>query len=169
MKLTTDRLILLPISAVNFDEKYHLFTNDFVKKYLFDGDTLSRETVQSFIETSIQSFQKKQYGLWTIHKKETNSLIGFTGLWHFFDEGQPQLLYALLPDNTKLGYAREAANGIINYTWEHLDFEHLDASCDTPNTDSIKTALGIGMTKTKEESIDNKPITFFRINKKNGQ
>lgn len=165
MKLGTDRLILLPISADNFEEKYKVFTDDFVKKYLFDNETLSQEIVQSFIETSLQNFQQKQYGLWTIHIKETNALIGFTGLWHFFDENQPQLLYAILPEHTKRGYAKEASQKVIEYVWQNLNFDFLDASCDTLNIDSINTATGIEMTKTKEELIDNKPITFFRIYK----
>jgi [ribosomal protein S5]-alanine N-acetyltransferase len=165
MKFVTDRLILMPISADQFDEIYVVFTNDFVKKYLFDDEVLSEDSVQSFIETSIESFQEKQYGLWTIHTKGTNTLIGFTGLWHFFDETQPQLLYALLPQFTNMGYAKEAAQKIIEYTWKNLHFDFLEASCDTPNTQSQQTAIRLGMKKIKEEIIDDKPITFFRINK----
>jgi len=159
----------MPISADNFEETYKLFTNDFVRKYLFDDEVISRETAHSFITTSNQNFQQKGYGLWTIHVKESNSLIGFTGLWHFFNENQPQLLYALLPNHTKLGYAKEAAQKIIEYAWKYLNFDFLDASCDTPNTASFKTAIGIGMTKMKEILIDNTPTTFFRIYKNERQ
>jgi ribosomal-protein-alanine N-acetyltransferase len=165
MILETDRLVLTPITTGNYGDIYRMFTNDYIKKYLFDNITLSKDEVQSFIETSKDFFLRKKYGLWGVYTKDSNTLIGFTGLWHFFDENQPQLLYALLPEYTKLGYAKEASWKIIEYAFNQLRFNYLDASCDTPNISSHKVALSLGMKKVNEETVDNKPITFYRISK----
>jgi len=51
-------------------------------------------------------------------------------LWYFFDEKQPQLVYALLPEATK-GYATEA-NQNIEYCFNELGYQYLLASCDKP-------------------------------------
>ena len=40
---------------------------------------------------------------------DTDITIGMVGLWEFFDEPQPQLLYALLPEHTGKGIADEAS------------------------------------------------------------
>jgi ribosomal-protein-alanine N-acetyltransferase len=165
MNLETDRLTLTPVSTDKFNDFYKVFTNEFVRKYLCDDTVLSQYQVQSFIDTSDKMFIEKQYGLWSIRTKETKAMIGFSGLWFFFDENQPQLLYALLPQYTKLGYAKEASLAIIGYAFNQIGFTFLDASCDTHNINSHKVALAVGMSKVREETIDNKPITFYRINR----
>ncbi|WP_394336181.1 hypothetical protein [Adhaeribacter arboris] len=38
--------------------------------------------------------------------------MGFAGLWFFFEEDQPHLLYGLLPEYTKSGLATEAARAV---------------------------------------------------------
>jgi ribosomal-protein-alanine N-acetyltransferase len=85
------------------------------------------------------------------------------GLWEFFDEPRPQLLYALLPDYLGKGIAAEASREIIRYSFDTLGFNYLCASCDTPNEASHKVAERLGMVKTREETINGKPITFYRI------
>lgn len=165
MKLETHRLLLLPIRTDLFEDIYKIFTDEFVRKYLCDDIVLSKDQVQLFIETSDKMFSEKNYGLWSLYTKETNTMIGFSGLWSFFDEHQPQLIYALLPQYTKFGYAKEASLAITEYVFNKIGFTFIDASCDTPNIDSHKVALSIGMSKLKEEIIDNKPITFYRISK----
>lgn len=162
MKLDTARLTLEPFSEHHFEEAYHIFTDDFVKKYLFDNKELSQEEVLSFLKTSQQTFREKRHGLWIIAITGNEKLIGFTGLWHFFDKEQPQLLYALLPAYTGKGYAREASLKVMDYAFHQLEFPHLDASCDTPNLSSHKTAEALGMKKLKEEGINDQSTTFYR-------
>jgi ribosomal-protein-alanine N-acetyltransferase len=113
MKLKTTRLLLSPVGADKFDDIYGILTNEFVKKYLCDDTVLSKDQVQSFTDTSDELFREKKYGLWYLHTEASNELIGLAGLWFFFEETQPQLLYALLPQHTKVGYAKEASLAII--------------------------------------------------------
>jgi len=165
MVLKTERLILSPVETDKFDDVYHIFTNEIVRKYLCDDAVLSKEQVQSFIDTSNELFIEKKFGLWSLYTKASNEMVGLSGLWFFFEEKQPQLLYALLPQHTKLGYAKEASLAIIEYAFNQLRFPSLAASCDTPNSDSHKVALAIGMAKVKEEMIENKSITFYKIDR----
>lgn len=162
MNLETERQILEPFSDGNFEEAYSIFINDSVKKYLFDEITLSRDEVLEFLKTSQETFNDKKYGLWINTLKTSKKQVGFTGLWHFFDEDLPQLIYALLPEHTGKGYAKEASLKIMNYAFVDLKFPYLDASCDAPNIASHKTALSLGMKKLKEETINGLPTVFYR-------
>lgn len=85
------------------------------------------------------------------------------GRWYFCSEDQPQLLYAVLPEYIGQGFATEALITIVKYCFEKLGFIYVDASCDNPNIPSHKTALRIGMKKLKEDVIDGKPLTFYRM------
>lgn len=163
--LETKRLRLAPVSEDERDILHQIFTDDFVGKYLFDNEVLSLEQTADFLKQSEKTFAENGYGLWLLTLKETCETVGFVGLWHFFDENQPQLLYALLPEFTQKGLASEASKAVIDYGFSNLGFEYLIASCDVPNSDSHKVTERIGMKKFKEETINGKPIVFFKIEK----
>lgn len=164
-ELVTERLTLRPIQESDFETIQRIFADKFVRKYLFDDEILEEGQIKEFIEISDRIFAEKDYGLWLIVSKEAQKEIGFTGLWHFFDEHQPQLLYGLLPEFTGKGFASEAALKIIEYAFSRLSFEYVDASCDAPNLDSHRVAERLGMKKIKEETISGLPTIFFRLEK----
>lgn len=167
LELKTERLTLKPVTAENdLEILERIFTDAFVRKYLFDDLILEPSRVAEFINLSRESFSEKKYGLWLIALGETSEIIGFTGLWHFFDEAQPQLLYALLPEFTGRGFASEAARKIIEYAFNELSFDYLDASCDLPNRASQKTAENLGMKIYKQEETSGLPTVFFRLENK---
>lgn len=166
MNLESHRLILQPVLNKDFEAVYDIFTNEFVRTYLFDNNILDEAQVKEFVRISNDTFEKKSYGLWLLKLRIAEQHIGFAGLWHFFEEDQPQLLYALLPDYTGQGLASEASTQIVNYSFEKLGLPYVDASCDKANIASHKTASRIGMKKFKEEVVDGKPLTFYRIAKK---
>ena len=141
---------------------HHIFTNELGRKFLSDNQILSHEQVQTFITISNQTFSERQYGLWLLHKKPDDAVIGVAGLWAMTDESQPELLYALLPEFTGSGFAAEAVYGIMQYAFTKLSFAYVGASCDVPNVDSIRVAERLGMTKIKEETINGLPLVFFR-------
>lgn len=165
MELQTERLLLRPVGEEDFEKLYHIFTNEAVRRYLLDNNILRAEQVRGFIATSLQNFQLKRYGLWLLTEKSTRETIGVAGLWDFYDEAQPQLLYALLPRFTGKGYATETATKIIAYSFEQLSFDYLIASCDVPNTASHKVAERVGMNKIKEEAVNGLPLVFYSIQK----
>lgn len=110
-------------------------------------------------------FAQKQFGMWFIETKSDRETIGFVGLWYFFEEAQPQLVYALLPKALKKGYATEASTKILDYGFDELGFNYLLASCDRPNSESQKVAERLGMKQVEERIMNGNPILFFRIDK----
>lgn len=163
MNLHTKRLTLKPTTEKDFDILFKVITNEFVGEYLFDNEVLTNDQIEDFLVTSIRNFQSKHYGLWLIYNNKLNNVIGFVGLWDFFEEPQPQLVYAILPEYIGQGYASEASNEIVRYTFQELRFNYLTASCDTPNAASHKVAERIGMKKSKEEFVNGKALTFYLL------
>jgi len=51
-----------------------------------------------------------------------------------------QLVYALLPEAIKKGYATEASTHIMEYCFSDLGYQYLLASCNKPNLESQKVA-----------------------------
>ena len=165
MNLRTQRLTLTATTDNDFTSLTTIVTNEYVRKYLFDDEVLEPLQITDILYRSINSFQQKAYGLWLIRYDGSDDTIGMVGLWEFFEEPQPQLLYALLPEHTGKGIAAEASRAILQYSFDTLGFKYLDASCDTPNVSSHKVATRLGMVKTKEDKGNGKPITCYRIEK----
>lgn len=165
MKLDTTRLSLRPLTFADIEPFFDLITEPYVRKYLCDDTILSRETIEGFVAESERNFKENKYGLWLICLKPTGETIGFAGLHQFFGEAQPQLLYALAPKYVGDGFASEAGERIIAYCFSNLGFDHIEASCDVPNESSHRVAERIGMKRTKEASVDGKPLVFFRRNR----
>ena len=165
MILETERLILTQIVESDLNTLHKIFTDPYVRRYLCDGQIWSLDPVEEMLEQNTKLFEEKQFGLWFIENKSDRAIMGFVGLWYFFEEEQPQLIYALLPKALKKGYATEAATKIIEYGFDEPDFDYLVASCDRPNIESQKVAARLGMKQVESRIVDGNPILFFRLDK----
>lgn len=161
--LETQRLLLRPILESELNALHSIFIDPYVRKYLCDDKVFSLQQVEEMLIESQKLFNEKKFGLWFIKTKDEKKIIGFAGLWYFFNEQQPQLAYALLPQATKKGYASEAANKIIEYSFNELGYQYLLASCDEPNVESRKVAERLGMREVEERTVNGNSLLFFRI------
>lgn len=160
----TQRLLLKPILESELNDLHSIFINPYVRKYLCDDEIFSLQQVEEMLIESQKLFNEQKLGLWFIETKSEKKIIGFVGLWYFFDEKQPQLIYALLPEATKKGYATEAATKIIKYCFHELGYQYLVASCDQPNIESRRVAERIGMKAVEEKIVNGNPL-FFRVDR----
>jgi ribosomal-protein-alanine N-acetyltransferase len=160
--IDTSRLFMHPLQTMDFDVVYAIFTDKFVRKYLCDDQILSPEQVREFMQTSDQTFDIHGYGLYLLHEKSTDQVVGLAGLWSFFDEPQPQLLYVLLPAFTGKGYATEVAIALLRFGFIELSFPYIDASFDELNVTSRRVAERLGMTYLKRDVVNGNPILFYR-------
>jgi [ribosomal protein S5]-alanine N-acetyltransferase len=163
MILETKNLVLTPILESELSTLHRIFTDSYIRKYLCDDRVFSLQQVEEMLKQSIKHFEEEKFGLWFI--KINSEIIGFVGLWYFFNEEQPQLIYALLPKALKKGFATEAATKILEYCFDELGYEYLVASCDRLNIESQKVAERLGMRKVKETIENGNPIVFFRLEK----
>ena len=159
---------LIPFALSDTNSLYQTLTDPFVRKYLMDDEVISYEKAKEFIHTNEKQFEEQGCGLWRILVKEATIYAGFAGLWTFFDEEQPQLLYGLLPANLKNGYATEASKAVVDYTFTALNFSYLIAACDTPNADSKKVCVRLDMVEFEEKEINGNTTTFYRLEKWQG-
>jgi ribosomal-protein-alanine N-acetyltransferase len=169
MILETSRLQLIPIQEVDNKILAEILNDFSVRQYLCDGKIMTENEIGEMILTSQLSFQEKNYGLWFITIKDDRNtgveILGFVGLWHFFEEEQPQLSYALLPRYTKQGFATEASQRIIEYSFQNLGFDYLTAGCDLLNLASQQLLLRLQFQKFKQEVKNGMPLVFYKLEK----
>lgn len=166
LKLSSSRLQLIPFPGDEITLFHQMNSAPFVRQYLWDDEIISIELAEQILVQNTQHFQEDKFGLWKITTKTTGDFVGYAGLWFFFEEDQPQLIYALNKASAGNGYATEAARLIIQYAFEQLQFDYLVAATDAPHLASQAVATRLGMDKTSTESKDGKATVFFRLEKK---
>jgi ribosomal-protein-alanine N-acetyltransferase len=161
----TKRLHLAPFNESDIILFYDLNTNPFIRKFLWDDQIIELATAKEIIERNQQHFMENKFGIWKIQLKISNEIIGFAGLWYFFQDSQPQLIYAILEGYTKCGYATEASQAIVDYAFSQLNFEYLIAATDEPHIASQQVAKRLGMTLTDQRIENGKQTVFYKISK----
>lgn len=165
--LQSARLGLWPIDDSDEVFLHSCFTDPYVRQYLWDDEIIPLSLTQQIIQQNTSQFTQENCGLWKLVLPESKEEIGLAGLWYFFEEAQPQLIYALFEHFGGQGYATEASQQIIRYAFEQLDFAYLDAACDAPHMASQKVALRLGMKERMRREEDGKQTVFFRLRRIN--
>ena len=136
-----------------------------MRQYLWDGEVITRERVESLINTSLTSFEDHGFGLWAVLPREEESLIGFCGFWFFHEPPKLELLYGFSAAHWHKGLATEAARAMIDYGFKDLSFERIEASTDAPNLASTKVMERAGMSFWKRETTNGLDTIYFAISR----
>ena len=164
--LRTERLILRPVTAGDHAVLQAHWTTPDVRRFLFDGATLSAAEITAAIEDSARDFGRAGYGLWLIHEKVgtdlagtdlagtdlagtdlvDTDLAGTAGLRPLEDLGL-EIFYSLAPGSWGRGYATEAAGAVLAYALGPLGLPEALAEVDEGNAASIAVIERLGMTR----------------------
>jgi len=161
--LRTARLHLRPLAPPDLDAFHALLTQPGVRRYLLDDEVIPREQAQSFIDTSIRSFDAHGYGLWSATAAGDDALIGFCGFWQFHDPPKLELLYGLGDRHRRQGLATEMARAMIQYGFDTLRFARIEASTDAPNLASVAVMERAGMTFWKRELTNGLDTIYYAV------
>src|SRR5580693_10037309 len=74
--LTTERLVLRPVTAHDHAVLLTHWALPDVRRFLFDGEALSAAEVTETIEDSTRDFAAAGYGVWLIHEEGRSALVG---------------------------------------------------------------------------------------------
>ena len=162
MHLNTARLTLRPIGIEDLEAVYELWTNESVRRFLFDDRCVSLEEARLFIEASLASFEQSGYGLWLIFLRGTEPIAGFAGFLSSTTDA-PNLIYGIRPELWGNGYATEAATAVLQYASETLGLRLLKADVDEPHVDSIRVLEKLGMKRVNRALIKGRWLLYYEV------
>ncbi len=163
MYLTTPRLALNPIAESDFAELHAILTEPGVRRYLCDNVIIPESQTHEFISRSCELLADEGAGLWAVRKKPEPELLGCVGFWYFHEPLRLELLFAMSERVWRRGYAREAAQRVIEYGRERLGMRSILASTDTPNVASIGLLEKLGFVLTEQRTAKGLPTSFFEL------
>src|ERR1700751_5067980 len=85
--LTTQRLVLRPVTTGDHAALLMHWTAPDVREFLFDGEILSSATISQVIADGERNFAAAGYGLWLVFESETSQPTGTAGLRPLEDLG----------------------------------------------------------------------------------
>lgn len=141
--LTTERLVLRPVTAQDHAVLLAHWALPDVRRFLFDGEPLSAAEVTETIEDSTRDFHEGGYGIWLI--QDRTGLVGTIGLRPLEDLGL-EIFYSLAPGSWGKGYATEAARAVVELALVDLGLPEVLAEVDEGNAASVGVVRRLGMT-----------------------
>lgn len=150
--LETNRLILREIKPEDYHDLCSIL-QDIEVMYAWEH-AFSDQEVSEWINENIKRYERDGYSYWAVIEKETNQLVGVTGLIleQADEEKYIGIGYIYKKSCWKQGYALEGALGCLNYAIEKLGIEEITAQIRPENLSSRKVAETLGMTVKKEFS-----------------
>ena len=166
MKIETERLFLREMNEADYDALYSVLADsDIMQHYPY---TFDEKRVRNWIERNIERYRIFGFGLWAVCLKETGEMIGDCGLTMQNINGviKPEIGYHIRADQQRMGYAKEAALAVRDWTFEKTPFREIYSYMKGTNEASAKTAMAYGCRLTDEYTDEeNESTKVFRITK----
>ena len=108
-------------------------------------------------------WQLRGYGQWTVVERATGQVVGRVGLW--YPEGWPgvELGWIIRRERWGQGFATEAARAALDWTWQHVDADHVISIIQPDNHRSLRVAEKIGETREGTEMVNGVESVVFGI------
>ncbi len=147
--LGSERLRYQKLTASDVSAWLRIVQHESVRRYLFDGETMTRPWCESQVAISTALFEERGVGLWLAFDVAVGSEpLGFCGFIRFEETGdEPQLVYALLPGAAGRGLATEMSIALLDYA-RAIGFDRVISAADAPNLASIRVLEKTGFVRT---------------------
>ena len=158
--LESERLILKEISMNDLDFLFEIRNNEENNKYIGRKKS-SLEEVKKFIDDRISDFKEQKGIVWMICDKNSKQTIGSICFWNFnFEDNSAEIGYELTPKFQGKGFMQEAVAKVIDFGFNELNLQKIEAFTDKNNTASIKTLLRYNFIQNLDFEIEEKLIMF---------
>lgn len=147
--IETERLLLRELLPTDDVGMFELDSNPQVHIYLGNKPVTSIEQVREAIANIRQQYLENGIGRWAVILKETNEFIGWSGLKleknvngyeTFYDLG-----YRFIQKHWGKGYAYETAKAFVDFGFNDMKLEKINAYADFDNLASRRVLEKIGM------------------------
>ena len=137
--LTTQRLTLRQLASTDEQEIFRLRSDSEINKYLNRQIANSIDDARNFINMVNANSNKKDSLYWAITFTDKNILIGTICLFSFSAENETcEIGYELLTNFQGQGIMREALEKVIDYAFNTIAVQKIEAFFHRDNQGSIK-------------------------------
>ncbi len=145
--LFTVRLLLRQLEMQDDDEIFFLRSDATVNKFLVSPIAKSIQDARDFINRINDGMANSETAYWAITVKGSNKLIGTICIWNVErQENKAEIGYVLHPAYSGKGFMHEALAAVIQYGFQQMKLQYLDAVTHRDNKKSISLLERNGFT-----------------------
>lgn len=139
--LKSERLTLREISMNDLDFLFEIRNNEENNKYIGRKKS-TLEEVKQFIFDRNSDFEEGKGIIWMIFHNDTKQTIGSVCYWNFnFEGNSAEIGYELTPEFQGKGFMQEALTKVINFGFNQLNLQTIEAYIVENNKASIKSLV----------------------------
>lgn len=159
--LTTDRLILRPVTVRDHGTLLAHWTAPDVREFLFDGAILAAAEITAVITESLRTFEASGSGLWAVREAGGAILAGTVGLRPLENLGT-EIFWSLDKHLRGRGLATEAARAVLDYAHGSLGLAGVLAEVHDGNAAAVAVIRRLGMVAFEAVPGPLGPVTRYR-------
>ncbi|HWJ92238.1 MAG TPA: GNAT family N-acetyltransferase [Flavisolibacter sp.] len=166
--LTTARLTLRQLSIQDQQGIFALRSDKEINKYLNRQPSKTIEDAIDFINKINDNIKKNNSIYWAITFTKTRTFVGTICLFDFSNEKSScEIGYELMTNFQGQGIMKEAAEKVIGYAFETLQFEKIIAFTHHGNQSSTKLLRKFNFIKSEESDNENADFNIFILTHSN--
>ncbi|MGC1495792.1 MAG: GNAT family N-acetyltransferase [Sulfitobacter sp.] len=155
----TDRLILRAPKLADLPALTTYFAS--ARSHMAGGPKNERDVYRSMLSV-IGSWALRGYGFWHIADKQTDALLGATGILFGPGWDEPELGWNVVEAAEGKGIAFEATTAARTYSAQHLGHDGVISYLDAKNTRSIALARRLGAKFERDGIILDHDVLVYR-------
>ncbi len=149
--LTTGRLILRQLAMDDQQSVFTLRSDAAINKYLEREPARTIEDAVNFINKISDNIKNNNSIYWVITLAETKAFAGTISLFNFSDEKNScEIGYELMTEFQGQGIMKEAAEKVVDYVFQALQFQKIIAFAHNDNQHSTKLLTRLNFVKSTE-------------------
>lgn len=146
LQLVSNRLVLRRITLDDAKDIFEYAADGEVSRFVTWEQHRSIEDTLAFLNIVIQKYNNKQPSEWAIVEKQSNKLIGMCG-WVYVNENhrRAEIGYVLSRKYWNQGYMSEVVSQILEFGFNTLNLNRIEARCYAENTASERVMQKAGL------------------------
>ena len=137
--IETDRLLLRPMTQADASDLFQMRSDQRMHIYTDSKPDESLEETQAYIDKMNQGINEEKWLIWAIELSSTHQVIGSISIWNFSETLKTgELGYGIAPDFQGKGYMKEALLAVVEFAFEVLNMDTLEAFTEEENRISKK-------------------------------
>ena len=146
--LDTPRLLLRALAAPDADAVYAMRSDPAVQRYGSHPAWTDPRLAVDYIERNIEAMAAGTHAQFAAVRRDDAAVVGTVTLYGLDAQcRRAEVGYALLVSEWGKGYANEAVTALLDWGFEHLDLNRVEADIDPRNTPSARALERLGFVR----------------------
>jgi len=146
-ELRTERTIIRKFKIADLQDMFEYCSDDEVAQYTTWNAHRNILNTEEFLHYVLRKYENNEVAPWGIEDRKSGKLIGSCGFVSWEPEhSKAELGYVLSKEYWGRGYITESVGKVIEYGFESMLLERIEAKCHPDNIGSFKVMEKVGMT-----------------------